>query len=296
VLAAETDLTWPPKVTGANLVVVPKRERVQLERSIENTANMLAVFDECRRSIASPFPPVAFRPHDAGSRAWLEGKQGVQHLETWGGNHSISSPIPRDFARLCEILQDRRDGVALLAEAYAHNHALGRYRDLIRFFERAFRLTPNEFACPLVEFLHPRFGYTESEVMAWCELRDPASHADQRNTFALEPDAWPLLGRMHQAARDVLLNKRLWRDPSVARLDVWPPSAWTISPDGSAQAFPGVRFSASILPMDAFGVFLGSPRRLTHLPDEWWCPTTGITRASGSPLEVVPLPPDSDQA
>jgi hypothetical protein len=173
VMAAEMELPHRPKVTRAGLVVVPDRQRVRLERVLETIANTFAVFEEASRTLSSPMPSVAFRPHNNQERAWLESAKGIHqlgHVPHFGG---IAAPISFSDAA---ALEDRHDGVALLAEAHSQHHALGRYRDLIRVLERAFALPPPKLQGPLTTFLDPRYAYSSGEIRSWIAVRDPASH------------------------------------------------------------------------------------------------------------------------
>jgi hypothetical protein len=272
VMAAELELPHWPSVTSAGLVIVPDRERVRLERVLETIANTFAVFEEASRILSSSMPSVAFRPHNDQSRAWLESAKGIHglgHVPHFGG---IVAPISFGDASSHGALEDRHDGVALLAEAHSQQHALGRNRDLIRFFERAFALPPSKLEGPLTTFLDPRYGYSSGEIRSWIAVRDPATHADMRKDFALEPDAQPLLDRMQQAGRDVLMNKAAWHDPSPTRRAAWEPQAWTTSTDGDGEARKGARVRTTARMFDAFGAFRFDFRNLTTMPDEWWCP------------------------
>jgi hypothetical protein len=168
-------------------------------------------------------------------------------------------------------LSDRFDGVALLAEAYAQAHALGRFRDLVRLFERAFALPAKLVWNPLLIFLDDRYGYTSSEIGEWSRARDPATHADSRREFALEPDVWRLLPRIEQAARDVLVNKAGWRDPSPARRDAWEPTAWTTSAAGGAKVRIHTAGTIGAKILDQFGVYPTDFKEVA-LPTELWSP------------------------
>src|SRR5439155_3384237 len=139
--------------------------------------------------------------------------------------------------------------------AHSQQHALGRYRDLIRFFERAFALPASRLEGPLTAFLDPRYAYSSGEIRSWIVVRDPASHADMRRHFALEPDAQPFLDRMQQAGRDVLMNKAVWRDASPTRRAAWEPQAWTISTDGDGEARKGTKMRTTGRMFDPFGAF-----------------------------------------
>jgi hypothetical protein len=169
------------------------------------------------------------------------------------------------------------------------NHATGQFHEFIRLFERAFKLPPRKLAPAVAAFLDPRFGYTVPEVQHWFEeLRDPATHADERNEIVFEADVQPVIGRMEQAAVDVLLNKEVWRDQSTGRRDVWRPESGSKGPD--QLFFPQRVAEGGIqgLLLDEFGAF---PRdfsaNLGSAPAGWW-PTTipNTTRVSAGSIEI----------
>lgn len=190
-----------------------------------------------------------------------------------GGFRANHVPPSSDLdASVLSKLSDREDGVALLVEALSHDHAMGRFHEFIRLFERAFARSGKTLTSPLNEFLSSRFGYTTAELSRWFEeLRDPATHADARTEFLLEADVRPVIDRMEQAAFDVLLNKALWRDPSTDRRDVWAPTAGSTNPRGGAFIVQGttpVTYGAILdeygaFPMDLSGV-------IAQRPGSWW--------------------------
>jgi hypothetical protein len=66
------------------------------------------------------------------------------------GDGKIVSPAPVEITQdMLSDLEDRRDGVSLLAEALANSHETGRFRELARFYERAFRAPPAGIVSPL---------------------------------------------------------------------------------------------------------------------------------------------------
>ena len=290
-LSAERRLAHRPKRTASHHVVVPPRERGQLESVLETVANMIAVFEEVERSISSPVPSVAFRPHSADARAWLDEAIGIHELGALKDIPALSASLSLADPDLQLALIDRYDGLALLAEAHAQRHALGRYRDIVRFLERAFALPPPRLALPVSEFLDVRFGYTRSEIEQWLAVRDPASHADVRRTFALEPEARPFLGRMEQAARDVLFNKKSWRDSSIERRLAWTPTAWTSSEHGDGKVLVGTAGKIQATILDEFGVYPTDLRNVSSLPADFWCPSV-TPRTVERAFEAIPSYPE----
>jgi hypothetical protein len=273
-MAAGVKLRYRPKLAGGRFVVVPDDARRAAERALEIVVNTVAVAERCSRAIASPFPWVAFEPTDEDARLWLDAAEGIHELDRIVDFPSITAlPLGLDDADVMGGLADRWDGVALLAEAFAHKHPTGRLHELFRVLERAFALSARKLGPVLVNFLHPRYGYTAEEVDGWIKLRDPATHADVRHEFVLEAEVRPALRRMEQAAVDVLVNKTNWRCSDPNRRELWRPTAWTKSKLGEGVTHirtPG-RVESQLL--DQFGAY---PTYLagvtTRLPDNWWAP------------------------
>jgi hypothetical protein len=282
VLAAEMKLRYWPKITAGNTVVVTTAERQRLERVLETTANLIAVFESTARTISSPHPCVAFRAETSEARSRLVRVAGIHEQGQLQAVQEVYSAIPIEVA---STLTDRFDGVALLAEAHAQSHALGRYRDLVRLFERAFALPAARSWQQLLTFLDTRYGYTEAELGEWSRARDPATHADARAEFALEPDVWKLLPRLEQAARDVLLNKADWRDPSPVRREAWEPKAWTTSAAGGAKVRIHTTGTVGARILDQFGVYPSDFKRIS-LPPEFWSPVTDEAKTPETSFEV----------
>ena len=156
-VGAAVELEYRPNLTSAGEVVVPAKQRGAAERAIELAANMVAVAQGCRRRIASPWPPVIFIATGEEGRSWLAQRAGIQHQQLRGKSRTAER-IDLDASVLSK-LSDREDGVALLVEALSHDHAMGRFHEHIRVFERAFARPAKTLTGPLAEFLEPRFGY-----------------------------------------------------------------------------------------------------------------------------------------
>lgn len=185
----EVGLNHKPKITGTQLVVIPKPERSKLEGALERYANVLAVSEGMKRKISSPSPCVALVPEDDGDMQLLASASGILRE----GNSAVPDTARTfDYASNADAIADRLDGVALLAEALSQDHAGGRFRDLVRVFERAFRQTGETLRYSLSRFLDGTvFDYTEDEVKYWIRIRDRVSHADRRSQVLLEKDvAW----------------------------------------------------------------------------------------------------------
>lgn len=273
-MAAGVKLHYWPKLAAGRFVVVPDDARGAAERALEILVNTVAVAERCNRAIASPFPWVAFEPTDEEARRWLDAAEGIHQLERVVDFPSITgAPIGFDDTEVMDGLADRWDGVALLAEAFAHSHPTGRLHELFRVFERAFSQPARRLSPLLVDFLHPRYGYTAEEVDRWIKLRDPATHADIRSDFVLEAEIRPVLRRMEQAAVDVLVNKTNWRGSDGARRDLWRPTAWTKSALGEGVAHLGSVGQLESQLLDQFGAYpTDLAGVLTRLPESWWAP------------------------
>ncbi|HEY1715267.1 MAG TPA: hypothetical protein VGG07_20355 [Solirubrobacteraceae bacterium] len=129
----------------------------------------------------------------------------------------------------------------------------------------------------------PYFEYTAEEVQTWIDLRGLATHADQRNVFALERDFQHMIGRMEQAAYDVLMNKKNWRSTDTARREVWFPPAGTIGADEVGYIVKASTPKMTSLIMDQWGDYPLDLKRWTT-SDDWW-PKTELQY--GAPLGQV---------
>lgn len=271
-VAALTRLKHRPKLTSEGGVVVPDEARREAQAAIEHAADLIAVTQGTRRSIASAWPPVALSADGDDGRAWLQQARFFDFSGEYQGRSSMTASIELTD-EVQRGLRDRLDGVALLAEALAHAHATGQFHEFGRLFERAFAVPMSKVAGPLTAFLRPKFGYTDDEVKHWTEtLRDLATHADVRPSFVLESDIRPVIARLQQAAYDVLLNKQSWRSSDSARRELWSPPAGTTSASGDmfiVQGSEGVAMQDQLT--DPFGGYpLDLSAGLSSLPDGWW--------------------------
>ncbi len=178
------------------------------------------------------------------------------------------------------MIFDRLDGLALLADALAEGGAVGRVRDYIRVFERAFRSGPAACVPLLTAFLQSdpnHLDYAESEVQDWLlRVRSETMHADRRESYARGPDVEPYVRRMEYAAYDVLFNKRNWRQPDVERRDGVTLRAGT-DRNGEVILFDlATTITASWL--DPFGVFpVDFDSTLGEIPAPWISSMPGYT-------------------
>lgn len=263
---ADLALQFYPDV-DAGLVQIPRAPLRQLETAIELLGNMISIGEHCSRELSSPTPCVALLSESIADVEWLGQKKGfkTQKIAYPSGKHSISPAVLQD-------LDDRPDGVALLAESLSvGSHASARFRELIRFFERAFAASSLDLIRPLAQFLDTGpFQYTEAEVRGWLELRGPVVHADRRPSFSLEADVFPFVHRMEQAGYDVLFNKQAWHTKSSERRPLWSPSTGSL---GDADIFGviGHNWKLDFVILDDVGRY----RRnldgfMTDPPQSWW--------------------------
>jgi len=269
-LGAEVHLTQPPALSPTQVVQIPETERRIAEQALETAANLVSIAEECHRSISSPTPCVALLPEDGEERAWLEASGGMELTRVAYGRGSVDLELDE----LQAALWDRLDGLALLAEALAHDHATGKLHDFVRVFERAFTVTSTNLVTPLARFLAGAPGdFSRSEVERWLVgLRHPATHADRREAFLTEADVSPAIPRMQIGAYDVLLNKDQWRSTSSARRDTWRPTCWVGSDNTTIHVVKGREAKLQFHALDDFGRY---PRDLSGFirdpPDGWWC-------------------------
>jgi hypothetical protein len=102
------------------------------------------------RTISAAVPTAGFSSLTADDRRWIAESTGLRQISSRLQLSPVSVEITQD---MLSDLDDRADGVALLAEALANDHETCRFRELARFFERAFRAAPTGIVGPLSDFL-----------------------------------------------------------------------------------------------------------------------------------------------
>jgi hypothetical protein len=167
------------------MIVIPAEIGRQAESAIEQLADLAAIATSSQRMITSAVPCAGFSGVTRQDREWLAGCAGLslppRPLQVVPASLAITDPA-------ILTLNDRYDGVRLLAEALADTHDTGRFREMARFFERAFRAQPAALVTPLADFLgyYDKLQYTRAEVEHWHGLRNRATHAD-RASKAIRP-------------------------------------------------------------------------------------------------------------
>lgn len=270
IATAQVKLRHVPKRTGDGYVVIPDAARRRGTSAIEVVSNLLSLHHGCSRRLSSPSPYLAFEPETKDERKWLEESLGV--LGGLAGQTQQSSgqsiPLTDDTFR---ALEDRWDGVALLADGRATDRLVSRFVYFLRLIERAFRLPAPLVVAPLLGFLDSRFGYTREELTHWMgQLRGSATHADRRNDLLVDAQVVPYLHRAEQAAWDVLMNKAVWRDPSPDRRAAWEPTSGLASPAGELVAMVGSTLSLQMSLFDRWREFPLELERHVTIPESWW--------------------------
>lgn len=269
---ASVEIQEALKLDPDGYVVVPETERKECEDAIEKLANRLSVFGRTRRSISSISPCVAFSEPSNKELVILNASNGFGRSQK--SNVSTSFTIDISDYRYHDALADRPVGVALLAETFSTSHAVAKYREYVRFFENAFARPFSQIEKILFQFLEgANLGYARDEIHDWIEPRDGATHADMRKSKILvfEPEIRPMIGRIEQAAYDVLFNKEHWHDPSRSRRTVLRHLAATDGRLGDLKVVQGAAPTIQFQVMDSFGVYpLNLAGGLTQAPGGWW--------------------------
>lgn len=256
--------------TPDGLLVLPIEPRTSAEVAIERAADLLAVTSRASRQVFSGNPSVALIPESSDDERILRTAHGLQT----DGPHSLNTLCTElDAKSVIGSLNDRWDGVTLIAEAYSHNRMSARYREFVRLFELAFARDFTQLDKKLAQTLRPSMGYSQVEVRTWQALRHPFTHADGKKTsgLALESDARNVIQRMEQAAMDILLNKAMWGVWSADRREVWAPEAITVDAAGKGVVRQGSAPRMEFWLLDEFRAFpmlLGLQH--TGLPQTWW--------------------------
>src|SRR6266480_423714 len=269
-VAASLQLDRLPSTGKSGLVRIPLGPLRVCERALETVANLMAAAESVRRTISSTTPCLSLESSNERDTVWLADKTTFQMpsvpQQAWWTQRL-------DLVEILPHLTDRLDGVALLAESLCHEHLSGRFHEVVRLFELAFRRGGKTLVDPLTDFLATGpFGYTRDEVVGWIqELRHGLTHADQKDFFLLEGDVRPVIRRVEQGARDVLLNKKTWRSPSSERRIVWKPTAGLTAQGMYIVEHSGGEMLAQLL--DDLGHY---PRNMNAFlaaqPDTWWPP------------------------
>ena len=103
--------------------------------------------------------------------------------------------------------------------------------------------------------------------------------------FATAGDVVPALGRLQQAAYDVLLNKVNWRSRDTDRRAVWTPVNGVLQDNGAIQLDTHTGYVGSEV-LDAFGVYPYGRDFHLAVPDDWYTVFSERVQRSGQ-LKIV---------
>lgn len=237
------------------LIELPEYPRKIVEATIETLSNYISVSTRTEKTICSSFPYVILLPETETESDLLSVANGISVKQEGRVYPELTLPFN---SALLDYLTDRLDGLALLAESINQKHPVGKFREFVRFFERAFKLgTPEQLTHKVAQFLiQSPFGYTKDEVKMWFDLRHPAIHADRNKEFVLERDVQLIVRRMEQAAYEVLFNKLKWNDNSRERRQIYQPlSATTSKEESGGTVVAGSTVQFRHLFFDGFGSY-----------------------------------------
>ena len=272
------------EITSENKVIIPGEKRKEIEKAIEIAVNLFAVASGSSRTLSSTSPYIALCHENDEEKNKLEILNGIDLEPIAIPGATFNFNLDDDQISL---LQDRTDGVALLAEALSHSHPTGKFHEFLRLFERGFSKTSSGLVKPLSKFLSGNNqGYSKEEILNWVvTLRHPTTHADIRDFFILEAGIRPVINRMEQAAYDVLFNKKEWRNSSPIRREVWSPVSGTSSDKMDVFIMKGKTQSLKFQSLDSFSSYpldlSGSGNIREYLPKNCWFKSMNETRVGG---------------
>lgn len=206
-------------------IEVPIESHRALAQGLSELANIVGVVGEVAFEVFSPRPYLFLIPENDADRSWLNDFRYIALPNGLGGGVPSLGPGLHRNVNFHLMLEDRAQGVALMAAALAAGHGVAKLHEVMRLFENAFAVAGGRLIDPLTDFLRSHewsLQYSRGEVRDWIRrLRDPGTHADRTKQVLLDPDVQPHLPRLQQAAYDVLFNKRHWHRSDSARLDRW---------------------------------------------------------------------------
>lgn len=232
---AELTLQTLPILTQNNTIQIPEEPRKELERSINDISNIIAVAEMSQRTISSPHPCVGFRPENKDELSWLNKTNGIEYNLKMIPSFRFTL---ENEIKNANLLQDRLEGVALMAEALANLHPSGKLHELMRVFENAFATNSTSLVILLSQFLdNSPFKFNKKDIKFMIKkLRDRFTHADMDTSIMIESDIRPYIYKIEEVAYDVLFNKDEWHNSSIKRRDILKPKAG-VRGDGTAFTY-----------------------------------------------------------
>jgi len=270
-LQASIEIQGVPIKNKDGIIYAPDHERKKAEHVIEMVSNFISIIEKCKRSISSPHPCLAFIPSNKEELEWLDDSSGI-----YSNKSSVSGAYSEiEFGEtILSVLLDHTDGAALMAEALSSNHSGNKYREFIRLFECAFKLSSSQVENKLSQFLAgSKLGYTKEEIKVWLSYRHGAMHADGKKTdeIVLESDVKSYIPRMEQAAYDVLFNKKIWGNSSRERADNLPHIVATLNEKNGLVITKGSTPTFQVQMFDDFQVYpMDLNAVINNLPDGLW--------------------------
>jgi hypothetical protein len=212
-----------PVLDDDRLVVIPEAARQLAEAAIVEYGDLLSVTYQCRRIVRSPKPCIGLAADDESEQSTLAESSGI-YAPLLSRPRAVLLPEAEPGNPFGQVVADRLDGLALLADANSEEGPVGQVQNMFRLFERAFARGPAGCIEPLLAFLTAgpvNLGWNRDELADWfLRLRPEVTHADRREEYARAADVAPYLGRIEHAAYDVLLNKAIWRTVDSDRRNV----------------------------------------------------------------------------
>jgi len=286
-VSAEIPITFLD-IDQEGFVNIPINEREQCERALQIVADLISICGKCERFVSSASPCWALIPDNPDEKTKLKLSKGLKSKKKQ--RLSFSTQIPQNN-EIVTKLQDRIDGIAILAEAYSHNRDSGKYREYVRLFEAAFALPFTNLEKILADFLLPAMGYKRQEIKHWVGFRHPITHADGRKTERLvfDVDVRRITQRMEQAAVDVLFNKLDWHHNTITRRQIYIPPAFTSAREGDGIIRQGSTPVIKFQIFDEFGAFpMDLNAVITNPPESWWFKAYQEEPSNGSDMDIMP--------
>lgn len=291
ILVAEKNLKHQPKITRDKILIVPERDRIELEEALKIIGNLVAISEFRGRTMSSPTPCIAFIPENQKELDFLNNTIGIEYLANTNSDFKFSL---RDIV-VKEPLLDRQEGCEFLAVALSQESAVGQLHEYVRLFERAFALSSNKLVDALHNFLNKSdVSYNKDEIRKWIiELRDGSTHADKRNNLIYESDVIQVIVRVRQAAYDVLFNKSTWHESSIHRRKTYQASMGLLEDNEPYAIVHTAGFEIISQMMDPFNSFpMDLSTVLKTFPKDfnWWFKKSGDddgVKSKFSPFHVM---------
>ncbi|SHO44260.1 Putative transposase [Nitrosotalea sinensis] len=217
-------LTSLPTLLEDKSIEIPQNELSELGKTLRYFSQLISISDMSKVSISSPHPSQGFIPENESESRYLTQSKGFE-LKL------ISRMVFHNnfFREIYENqLLDRTEGVKIMANANGQTDNLSKFKELVRLFENAFGNDGSRLAESLYAFLKSsEFDYSKDEIADWMVTkRDGATHADRRITQTLvhSEDMNQHIDRIHQAAYDVLFNKKSWGNQTINRQTTFEPA------------------------------------------------------------------------